>query len=214
MLLARHCVSIWRQVSGAAVKQFCSGSLASLGTEESVEQIRSKIFGTHIGNGLRSGRKVLRKKLNGDRIASWYPEPVAKYDPMFVDMNIERYASLFVRLIYPSTAHTIYSHEHWHVLNPAGRSSSWTSSDEEGKHRLRKVRASARQRRDSAWRQLLWQGRSMQLFQVCIMLHDSCSMEGSPAGPALAISMQPHQIQCESVRIDRHVPVVLAAIGW
>ncbi len=61
-----------------------------MGTEESLEQIRSRIFGSHIGNGLRSGRKVLRKRLIGDKIASYYPEPVAKYDPMFVDMDIER----------------------------------------------------------------------------------------------------------------------------
>ena len=101
MLLAQRCVGIWRQVSGAfvtegvqsAVKRFCSSNVTPVGTEESLEQIRSRIFGTYIGNGLRSGRKVLRKKLIGDTIASYYPEPVAKYDPMFVDMNIERCAT-------------------------------------------------------------------------------------------------------------------------
>ena len=101
MLLAQRCVGIWRQVSGAfvaegvqsAVKRFCSSNITPVGTEESLEQIRSRIFGTYIGNGLRSGRKVLRKKLIGDKIASYYPEPVAKCDPMFVDMNIERCAT-------------------------------------------------------------------------------------------------------------------------
>jgi small subunit ribosomal protein S33 len=101
MLLAQRCVSIWRHVCEAFVnegvqpgaRRFCSNIITSVGTEESLEQIRSRIFGTYIGNGLRSGRKVLRKGLIGDKIASYYPEPVTKYDPMFVDMNIERCAT-------------------------------------------------------------------------------------------------------------------------
>lgn len=59
--------------------------------QESIEEIRSRIFGNHIGNGLRSGRKVLRRKLVGDKVASYYPEPLSKQDPMFVDTDIERY---------------------------------------------------------------------------------------------------------------------------
>ncbi len=102
MLLIRRCVSLWRQTSEAAVSRslssslrpFCSASTAQIGSEDDLELIRSRIFGTHIGNGQRSGRKVLRKKLIGDKIASYYPEPVAKYDPMFVDTNIERYTVL------------------------------------------------------------------------------------------------------------------------
>ena len=100
MLLIRRCVSLWRHTSEAAVsrgfpplsRNFCSISPAQSGSEDNLELIKSTIFGTHIGNGLRSGRKVLRKKLIGDKIASYYPEPVATYDPMFVDTNIERYA--------------------------------------------------------------------------------------------------------------------------
>ncbi len=96
MLFAQRCLLAWRQITGAgrdlnfAFRHLCSQNLAPGGTEESLEQIRSRIFGTHIGNGLRSGRKVLRKRLIGDRVASYYPEPVAKYDPMFVDMDMER----------------------------------------------------------------------------------------------------------------------------
>ena len=60
-------------------------------SQESLEEIRARIFGNHLGNGLRSGRKVLRKKLIGDKIASYYPEPIEKQDPMFVDLNIERW---------------------------------------------------------------------------------------------------------------------------
>ena len=101
MLFAQRCLSTWRQILGAGVargfdpacRQYSSEGAATLGIQESLEQIRSRIFGTHIGNGLRSGRKVLRKRLIGDKIASYYPEPVAKYDPMFVDMNIERCTS-------------------------------------------------------------------------------------------------------------------------
>ena len=95
-MLFSRCLLVWRQITGAgrvlnpALRHLSSESLASVGTEESLEQIRSRIFGSHIGNGLRSGRKVLRKRLIGDKIASYYPEPVAKYDPMFVDMDIER----------------------------------------------------------------------------------------------------------------------------
>ena len=115
MLFAQRCLSIWRQILGAgvargfdpALRQFSSEGAATLGSQESLEQITSRIFGTHIGNGLRSGRKVLRKRLIGDKIASYYPEPVAKYDPMFVDMNIERCSSYSRRL---STLYIISSH--------------------------------------------------------------------------------------------------------
>lgn len=57
---------------------------------ETLEQIRSRIFGTHIGNGLQSGRKLLRKKLVGEKIASYYPVPLSKGDPLFVNLDAER----------------------------------------------------------------------------------------------------------------------------
>lgn len=60
-------------------------------TDADIEQIQSRIFGTHIGNGLPSGRKVLRKKLQGERIANYYPEWITgKEDPLYVDEDIER----------------------------------------------------------------------------------------------------------------------------
>lgn len=55
--------------------------------EESLEQIRSRIFGTAIGDGRPSGRKVLRKKLVGDVVASYYPDNPAAQDPLFVDLD-------------------------------------------------------------------------------------------------------------------------------
>lgn len=57
---------------------------------ETLEQIRSRIFGTHIGNGLQSGRKLLRKKLVGEKILSYYPVPLSKGDPLFVNLDAER----------------------------------------------------------------------------------------------------------------------------
>jgi len=55
--------------------------------EETLEQIRSRIFGTAIGDGRPSGRKVLRKKLVGDVVASYYPDNPAAQDPLFVDLD-------------------------------------------------------------------------------------------------------------------------------
>ena len=63
-----------------------------------IEQLRSKIFGTHIGNGLRSGRKLLRKPLIGHKIASYYLQPMGKGDPLFLDERIERMGAKLAKL--------------------------------------------------------------------------------------------------------------------
>lgn len=55
-----------------------------------VAEATARIFGNVIGNGLRSGHKVLRAKLVGDKIASWYPKPVEKLDPLFEDPEESR----------------------------------------------------------------------------------------------------------------------------
>ena len=60
---------------------------------ESLEEIRARIFGNRIGNGLRSGAKLLKKKLIGEKIASYYPEPISKFDPMYINLRAERYSS-------------------------------------------------------------------------------------------------------------------------
>ena len=60
--------------------------------EESLEEIRARIFGNRIGNGLRSGAKLLKKKLVGEKIASYYPEPISKFDPMYINLRAERYS--------------------------------------------------------------------------------------------------------------------------
>ena len=58
--------------------------------EESIEEIRSRIFGTHIGNGLRSGRKVLRAPLLGEKLAAYYPEDILKSDPLMISIKAEK----------------------------------------------------------------------------------------------------------------------------
>lgn len=67
-----------------------SGGALPVPVPESIEEIRSRIFGTHIGNGLRSGRKILRRKLIGNKIASYYPEDITKKDPFMPDLIAER----------------------------------------------------------------------------------------------------------------------------
>lgn len=91
--------------SVASVTGRCSfGTAAEAGSERSaapaagperyggqtLEEIRSRVFGTHIGNGLSSGRKLLRKKLVGDKIASYYGEAVEKSDPLFEHLDDDR----------------------------------------------------------------------------------------------------------------------------
>jgi small subunit ribosomal protein S33 len=58
--------------------------------EETIEQIRSRIFGTHIGDGLRSGRKVLRAPLLGEKLAAYYPEDIVKADPLMISIKAEK----------------------------------------------------------------------------------------------------------------------------
>ena len=58
---------------------------------QTLQQIRARVFGDHIGNGLPSGRKLLRKKLVGAKIASYYgPQDLEKSDPLFEDEKAAR----------------------------------------------------------------------------------------------------------------------------
>lgn len=50
-----------------------------------VVEASARIFGNVIGDGLRSGHKVLRSKLIGEKVVAWYPVPLEKLDPMFED---------------------------------------------------------------------------------------------------------------------------------
>lgn len=57
---------------------------------QGVAEATARIFGHVVGTGLRSGHKVLRQKLVGEKVASWYPTPLQKLDPMFEDPNEAR----------------------------------------------------------------------------------------------------------------------------
>ena len=57
-----------------------------------VAEASARIFGNVIGNGLRSGHKLLRSKLIGDKVLEWYPTPIQKTDPLFIDPNEPKYA--------------------------------------------------------------------------------------------------------------------------
>lgn len=61
--------------------------------EETMHEIRARIFGYHIGNGLRSGRKILKKAMIGPRIANYYLKPIK--DPLMMDIVQER--SFFIQ---------------------------------------------------------------------------------------------------------------------
>lgn len=45
---------------------------------------------TAAGNGLRSGRKVLRQKLLGETMVGYYPEDISKKDPFMLDIKAEK----------------------------------------------------------------------------------------------------------------------------
>ena len=82
---------------GTAADAGSGSSAAGAGGSEryggqTLEEIRSRIFGTHIGNNLSSGRKLLRKKLVGAKIASYYGKAIEKTDPLFEYMDDERCA--------------------------------------------------------------------------------------------------------------------------
>ena len=52
-----------------------------------VVEASARIFGNVIGNGLRSGHKILRAKLIGEKLTSYYPTLLHVDDPMYEDPN-------------------------------------------------------------------------------------------------------------------------------
>lgn len=42
------------------------------------------------GNGERSGRKLLRRKLLGETVVAWYPQDIVKADPFMLDIKAEK----------------------------------------------------------------------------------------------------------------------------
>lgn len=72
-----------RFASSAAVK-----SAEPLYGGQTLQQIRARVFGEHIGNGLPSGRKLLRKKLMGAKMASYYGNhDLERSDPFLEDQK-------------------------------------------------------------------------------------------------------------------------------
>jgi hypothetical protein len=64
-------------------------------------QARHRIFGTHIGNGERSGRKVLRKALAAEKMADWYMPRLTHIDPVFADPKEDLCVTPSLPLIFP-----------------------------------------------------------------------------------------------------------------
>ena len=85
LLSTKTCTSTSQLLS----KGFATESKAASEFRETLEETRARIFGNLIGNGQRSGAKLLRKKLVGEKIASYYPEDIAKRDPFLIDTKAE-----------------------------------------------------------------------------------------------------------------------------
>jgi small subunit ribosomal protein S33 len=65
---------------------------------QTLAAIRARIFGTHIGDGRPSGRKLLRKPLIGPAVAAYYPPDPAALDPLFVDVDDTRRVAKLERM--------------------------------------------------------------------------------------------------------------------
>lgn len=114
--LAQHCAPLLQllthtqsavAVPGAAFARLQSTKAPAeqqLFGGQTLQEIRHRIFGDHNGNNLSSGRKVLRKKLVGDKIASYYgsDKRLEREDPFFVDLTAEGCA---IVLLFESLLH-------------------------------------------------------------------------------------------------------------
>ena len=79
-----------RTSSSSSTSSSAASATSTESPAESVEETRARIFGTHIGDGLRSGRKILRRALVGERLTSYYPPQWFGGDPLLVDVEAER----------------------------------------------------------------------------------------------------------------------------
>jgi small subunit ribosomal protein S33 len=79
-----------RAFAGGAAARAAAPAAEPLAPLDSIEEARARIFGSHIGNGERSGRKLLQKRLLGAKLAAYYPEPIAVSDPLMLSLEAER----------------------------------------------------------------------------------------------------------------------------
>ena len=66
--------------------------------KEPIEHVRARIFGNHIGDGLRSARKILARPLIGPKVESYYPSDWFAGDPLLLDHEAEKKKSKLSRL--------------------------------------------------------------------------------------------------------------------
>ena len=90
-------VPLFLKVQDSTARSFTTFSVICQGpataieiTQEQLAQIRHRVFGTHIGNGLPSGRKLLQKKLIGEKVASYYEHGEPLKDPLVINLDAER----------------------------------------------------------------------------------------------------------------------------
>lgn len=88
------------QISATITRQISSKETpsSSEAEQERIEHVRARIFGNHIGDGLRSGRKILARPLIGPKVASYYPSDWFAGDPLLVDLEAEKKKSKLSRL--------------------------------------------------------------------------------------------------------------------
>lgn len=86
----------WSQIAEAGVGTNSDRILKA--TEESLDEVRARVFGIHLGNGLRTGRKYLRRHLLGPKLVSYYPTDPVKMDPLMSDLDEERAKAKLDRL--------------------------------------------------------------------------------------------------------------------
>jgi small subunit ribosomal protein S33 len=74
------------------------GSEFAVYAGQTLAAIRARIFGTHLGDGRPTGRKLLRKPLIGPAVAAYYPPDPAALDPLFVDVDDTRRVAKLERM--------------------------------------------------------------------------------------------------------------------
>jgi hypothetical protein len=67
-MLLPHCLT----AACARQQEYGTSAFEAAQKKESIAEIRARIFDEHVGDGRKSGRKVLMKRLKGKLVADWY----------------------------------------------------------------------------------------------------------------------------------------------